>query len=300
LNKLDQWIVNDGEWSAIKLATEAAVNALLDQRGKLKSVHDDMEIIIEEKDSVKAMLKSPAWSAQLECIWQMGQSGGPIGAIAEDLGELQAVQTSYKVLKEYLSSDIDWTRGYNTLSYLAAKNLMGIFSLSSISKIYNSLITMREITNNGIHQDQILVNKINAFDPNTPLLKEAKALLNKLGGGFADSLASGDASAFLGKLAIYAGQAGSVIALAQQAQDLACVKKLAGVDVDITTDEETEVAKEAENSENNNNRTATTAKDPGTAEADAELEENAAELGDFSDELIGAEGYESLFYEELA
>jgi len=235
LNALDRWLGGDN-FSSLSKLLDMVITQMMTQGGVLKNITIEMQETLEiGKSDTAAITNTIKWTAILEAQWQLGQSGGPIGAVADDLAEVQEQLQGYKDLKAYLSDpDIDWGRGYTALSLLVGQTVKDVIDaaratdLSELSKLYKHLVHMREIVVNGIKDDNILISKIDQFDGNVPLLQEAKALLKKVKGTFGDALANGDGAAAIGDLANKMGQIGAAKAVYEDLQDLRC-KAQAGI-----------------------------------------------------------------------
>lgn len=306
LESLDKYVGGAANnFSAFELIIKQLVTELLRQKGQLKNIYLDMDTVVAENNSSMAIPKSAGWTVKLESVWQLGQSGGPVGAVAEDMSELQEQLDSYKELKEYLSSDVDWSRGYQALAALVLKNAgeiikapyRGEHAFSGLSKLFNALVRMREITAYGIKSDQELIQRINRFDGDTPLLQEAKKLLGKLQGGLGASIASGRADQLMGQLAEYAGQVGAIVATVDQITDLACARKVGGLGyIDADPSEELENKGDVDTALRDEEYTKATAEStPHDDTARQEQEENDIEesLDDFMAELLDMENYDT-------
>jgi len=230
IEALDKFVTGSGNWNkSLDTLKMSIITNLLGQKAFLKDMYEEMTVIIEKNDLSEAMIQSPGWVTKLEGLWQWGQAGGPQGAVMDDLATLQEEMESYQELKDYLSQDTDWTRGYAALDILIGKTgvqfVKAILQPNNPKKIrdlYGTLVRIREITHFGILEDQELVAKINAFKGDSPLVREAENFLKNMQGGLGGALASGDAAKFMGEIAAYSGLAGSAFALIEELQDASC------------------------------------------------------------------------------
>jgi len=233
----------DATISGLSTTMNLLLNFIIRERGTVKDVREEMEDKTESVPPKKteAALAIPGWTIALEAIWQTGQSGGFIGAAAADLAAVQEQAAQFKEIIKYLQSQNDFDNNYHVLKAMFLSSIIDLIStvVSNVKgnvteglgkqALINAVVRMsdlRRVIEAGINQDKVTLSYLNKFDENSPLIREAIAFLESMGGSVGKFISSGDLGNAIGTavnvMSASMSLAGQIVSIGEAAADATC------------------------------------------------------------------------------